>query len=358
MELESLRKEIDCIDAELQNLLNERAEIGKKVAEVKEASENPQYFVPERETQILRNVVDRNQGLFPNESLVQIFREIISATRALEYPARIAILGPEGTFTQYAAQRHFGHSINAVFQTTIDDVFAAVESGRADYGVVPVENSTEGVVANTLDCLLESSLLLCGEIELEIHHALIGTAADISEIQYVNSHSQTIAQCRKWLHRNLPNAELRQFSSNAEAVVAAKKADDSAVAAIAGEVTAQIYDMQIIRKHIQDQTGNSTRFLVIGKTETRSTQHDKTSVLLSKQNEPGSLLKLLEPIARHNISMTKIESRPSRKTTWEYVFFIDFEGHAHDANVAALLAELKSEATLFRLLGSYPTSVK
>ena len=351
--LSGLRGEIDSLDVQIQELITRRAELGKRIAEVKrEGTSNPQYFVPEREAYVLKQVSERNNGPISDESMFAIFREIMSATLAVEQLTRVAILGPEGTFTQQAAIKQFGHSIESVLRPTIEEVFNAVEAERADFGVVPVENAFEGVVNSTLDRIVESNLSLCGEIQLKVHHCLLSTGSELDKIKRVLAHTQAIAQCRRWLDRNMPNAEVETVSSNAEAVVRAK--DDKNLAAIASRTAGQIYNMNLLRSNIEDRVGNTTRFLVIGTIKTKPTGTDKTSILLSQQDRPGALLRLLEPIARHNISMTKIESRPSRKAMWDYVFFIDFEGHADDPAIAALLKELEEEATLFRLLGSYP----
>ena len=355
MDLESLRKEIDAIDSELQNLITKRANLGKQIGTIKSKQANPQYFVPERESKILNKVVERNKkSLLTDNSIVQIFREIISATRALEQPLRIAILGPAGTFTQAAAYRHFGHSFDAVFRPTIGDVFDAVELDKASYGVVPVENSSEGVVNSTLDCLFDSPLQLCGEIEIPVEHALISQTNNLSEIVRVYSHPLALAQCSQWLHRNLPEAELNSVSSNARAVQVIL--DEPEAGAIASETAAEIYGVNVLRSNIEDHANNTTRFLVIGKNATESTGRDKTSILVSKKNEIGSLVDLLEPFARFGVDMFKIESRPSKKEMWEYVFFIDFEGHVSDERVVRLFDELKDRAPLFKLLGSYPRS--
>ncbi len=357
MDLKSLRKEIDAIDVELQNLITRRAGIGKKVAEIKSQQENPQYFVPEREAQILNMVAERNKdGLLSDRSMVHIFREIISATRDLEQPIRIAILGPEGTFTQAAAHRHFGHAFEAVYRDTINDVFDAVEFDKAAYGVVPVENSNQGVVTSTLDRLSDSELKLCGEIEVQVEHALISQADEITQIEKILAHPQALAQCQKWLSRNCPNAKPIKVESNAQAVQ--KIRDSRTSAAIASEAAANIYGVNVLKTNIEDHVGNTTRFLVIGKIAVGPTGQDKTSILVSKKNEIGSLVELLEPFARLGVNMSKIESRPSRKTLWDYVFFIDFEGHESDENVQQLFVELRDKAPLFKLLGSYPRSAR
>ncbi len=354
--LDSLRVEIDQIDIQLQELIVNRVRAGQQIADIKrQQSERPQYFVPEREAQILSGVKARNDDSeVPDEFLVQIFREVISVTRAMEKTIRVAILGPKGTFTSEAAIKHFGRQIDTSFQPTINDVFAAVEASRADFGVVPVENSSEGVVANTLNCIAESPSRLCGEIEMRIHHNLLSSSDDISTIRTVLAHQQGIAQCRRWLARNLPNAKTVTVSSNSEAVLQAR--GDESMAAIASKTAAGLYEMNILREHIEDQSRNTTRFLIIGNIETKPTGNDKTSILISQQNRPGSLIELLKPIAEHNVSMTKIESRPSRLSLWDYVFFIDLEGHEQDKNIVALLRELKELATLFKVLGSYPRS--
>ncbi len=357
MDLASLRKEIDAIDIELQNLITKRARLGVKIGQIKSQQKNPQYFVPERESKILNDVVERNKnGLLSDKDMTQIFREIISATRALEKPIRIAILGPEGTFTQAAAHSHFGHSFNTVFRPTINDVFSAVELENAMYGVVPVENSIEGVVNSTLDRLFDSPLQLCGEIELRVEHALISQADNVSKVKKVLAHPQALAQCRNWLSRNLPDAELVQVSSNAKAVEVISNEMESA--AIASEAAADIYGVSILRSNIEDRVGNTTRFLVIGKITVGPTGNDKTSIMVSKKNEVGSLVELLEPFARLGVNMSKIESRPSGKAMWEYVFFIDFEGHAQDDKIKRLFEELKEKAPLFKLLGSYPRTAR
>ena len=353
MSLKELRNSIDSIDAQLQELIQQRAALGKKVADVKrEQEDNPKFIVFEREAQVLENVRQRNQGDVSDESMERIFREIISTTRALEKRLRIAILGAEGTFTHAAALQQFGREFEAVFRPTIPDVFFSVEARRAQFGVVPVENSNQGIVDSTLDCLLDSSLRLCGEIQLTIHHSLISNASDISKVEWVLAHEQALAQCRKWLSLNMPNARLQPVNSNTDAIIEAR--DTASKAAIASEEAAKLYGVNVLRSNIEDFVANATRFLVIGDATVGSSGQDKTSILMSKKSEPGSLLKLLEPFARHGINMTMIESHPSQKGNWEYVFFVDFDGHADDAAVAALFEELREEAPLFKLLGSYP----
>ena len=349
-----LRDKIDQIDIELQTLINRRIEIGKEIADIKRQSGDlPKFLVPEREAKILRDVARRNVGApLETERMIRIFAELISLTRAAESDIGVALLGPEGTYTQEAAIKHFGHAIEISYQSTILEVFRAVEAGRAEFGVVPVENSSEGIVASTLDCISESSSQICGEIDLKIHHSLLSCGDDLESIETIVAHPQSIGQCRRWIAKNAPHAETKTATSNAEA--ARRIIGDPKAAAIASAAAAEIYDLKVLRANIEDQSGNTTRFLIIGNIETKSTGGDKTSILISRQNRPGSLLELLKPFAEHGISMTKIESRPSRASLWDYVFFIDFEGHTEDDNVVALLQELRSIATLFKLLGSYP----
>ena len=354
MNLDSLREQINAIDAKLQELIEQRAALGKQVAKIKRQQNQPNYVVLEREAQVLKNVKKRHRGEFDQESILRIFGEIISLTRSVEVQLKVSILGPEGTYTHGAALRQFGSEIEAVFRPTIEEVFLAVQAGRAQYGVVPAENSSQGMVDSTLDCLVDSNLHLCGEVKLAVHHALISCAADLSQINTVLAHEQALAQCRKWLGRNLPNATLVPASSNAEAIK--QTCDDPAKAAIASEDAAKLYGVNVLRSNIEDFVTNTTRFLVIGKDELGPTGHDKTCILMSNKSEPGSLLKLLEPFARHEINMTKIESHPNQKGNWQYVFFIDFDGHADDPVVVELFKELRKEAPLFKLLGSYPKS--
>ena len=279
----------------------------------------------------------------------------MSACRALQKPTAVAYLGPSGTFTEAAARCHFGHAVETVPVETIGAVFQEVESCNTDFGVVPIENSTEGVVSHTLDRFVYSPLRICGEVEMRIHHhlmALPGTHMNLTGIRTLFSHQQSLAQCRQWLDRNLPAVERIAVSSNAEA--ARRAARESGTAAIAGEIAARTYGLQVLVENVEDEADNATRFLVIGGHAVPSTGDDKTSLLLSAKNSPGALYRLLEPFARAGISMTRIESRPSRSGAWEYVFFVDIEGHAEDTEVAAALEEIESNAALFKVLGSYP----
>jgi len=353
--LNQLRERIDQLDEQVQSLLTERAKIALEVAATKTQSNDNNFYRAEREAQVLRRVMERNQGPLSDEEIARLFREIMSACLALEKVMNIAYLGPEGTFTQAAALKHFGHSVNTLPLATIGDVFREVESGNVSYGVVPVENSTEGVVSHTLDQFMNSPLHICGEVELRIHHHLLGKGKDTSQVRCIYSHRQSLAQCREWLETNMPGVELRDVNSNAEAArLAAQTAD---TLAIAGETAAEIYGLNVLVRNIEDEPDNTTRFLVIGKRATPPSGNDKTSLLVSTQNKPGALYRVLEPMVKHKISMTRIESRPSRRGMWDYVFFIDCEGHRDDEKVAAALQDLEKESSFLKILGSYPRSV-
>jgi chorismate mutase/prephenate dehydratase len=355
-ELQSIRKEIDHIDDELLELLNRRARCAKKVADIKMAQgEIDCFHRPEREVEVLRRMMDKNEGPLSRQTIGRFFRELMSECLALEKPLGVAFLGPEGTFTQQAAYRHFGHAICATPAASIDDIFKVVESGLCQYGVVPVENSTEGVITHTLDSLLHSPLVITGEVSLRIHHNLMSRQQRLDDITAVYSHQQSLAQCRQWLDRFLPNAQRTAVSSNAEAARLA--AQQEYAAAIAGEVAADLYGLHILERDIEDEPDNTTRFLVIGRIPVGPTGGDKTSLLLTLQNDPGALYGVLEPFARHGISMSKIESRPSRKAAWDYVFFVDVEGHLKDESLAMALKEVAEHVTLLKILGSYPRAI-
>lgn len=354
--LQALRERIDALDGQIQTLISERARCAQQVGAIKQAAgATGNFYRPEREAQVLRRVIEANPGPLSNEEMARLFREIMSACLALEEPLKIAFLGPEGTFTQAAALKHFGKSIHSIPLRAIDEVFREVEAGSADYGVVPVENSTEGVVNHTLDMFLQSPLRICGEVQMRINHHLITRAAALGEIHRIYSHRQSLAQCREWLDLNLPQIEQIEVSSNSEAVLRLQDAEDAA--AIAGQCAADIYQLPTLVRNIEDEPNNTTRFLIIGGQPIAPSGDDKTALLVASLNRPGALFKLLEPLARHNVSMNRIESRPSRRGMWDYVFFIDLDGHAQDAPVAGALAELRDQASLFRVLGSYPKGV-
>jgi len=355
-QLAELRKRIDEIDLSIQSLVSERAECAAKVAEVKQAmGETGHFYRPEREAQVLRAVMQRNTGPLSDESMAGLFREIMAACLALEKPLTVAFLGPEGTYTHAAAVKHFGNLIEPQSVASIEEVFRLVDAEGANFGVVPVENSTEGVVNHTLDLLMNSQLSISGEVELRIRHNLITKEQDLASIERVYSHQQALAQCRLWLDKNLPNAERIAVNSNAEGVLIAKDHEHSA--AIAGAMAAELYDMPILSPDIEDEPHNATRFVVIGKYQAPPSGNDRTSMLVFAHNRPGSLYGLLQPLAARNISMSNIESRPSRSGVWEYVFFIDVDGHREDPLVSEAIREMEESSVMVKVLGSYPRAV-
>lgn len=355
-QLSQLREQIDTIDDQILSLISERAKCAQQVAEAKQAAGETVFYRPEREAQVLRHIMEKNQGPLDNEEMARLFREIMSACLALEQPVKVAFLGPEGTFTQEAALKHFGHSAVTVPMGAIDEVFREVAAGAANYGVVPVENSTEGMINHTLDTFLDSTLNICGEVELRIHHhLLVGPNTHTDHITRIYSHSQSLAQCRQWLDGHYPKAERIAVSSNAEAAKRIKGEWNSA--AIAGDMAAELYDLQKISEKIEDRPDNSTRFLIIGREAIPPSGDDKTSIIVAVRNEPGALHNLLEPFHRIGVDLTRVETRPSRTGKWTYVFFIDFEGHRDDPKVSAVLAEVSSIVADLRVLGSYPKAV-
>ncbi len=355
LKLRELRAKIDALDEKLQDLISRRARLALDVAKVKQRSGQDNFYRPEREAEVLNKALARNAGPLSDESLARLFREIMSACLALEARLKVAFLGPEGTFTQEATLKHFGHFVDTVPLGAIDEVFREVESGNVRFGVVPVENSTEGVINHTLDMFLNSALKICGEVELRIHHHLLGKGADMKRARRVVSHAQSLAQCREWLDARLPGIERVAVASNAEAARLA--AQEPATLAIAGDQAARLYGLNTLAANIEDRPDNTTRFLVIGNLETKPSGNDKTSLLVSGKNRPGSLAKLLAPLARNKINMTRVESRPSRQSVWEYVFFVDIDGHVRDQKLRKALAELEREAAFIKWLGSYPKAV-
>lgn len=356
-ELDAVRQRIDTIDQELLRLISERARCAQQVAHIKTGTDghSAQFYRPEREVAVLRRIKDANPGPLDGEEVARLFREIMSACLALERPLNAAFLGPEGTFTQAAAIKHFGHSVVTHAMATIDEIFREVEAGACDFGVVPVENSTEGVVSHTLDLFMSSPLRITGEVTLRIHHHLMSQEADLGAIRTIYSHQQSLAQCRGWLDRYLPHAERVAVGSNADAARTAMS--EPGAAAVAGVQAAEIYGLTVLAERIEDDPGNTTRFLVIGKQDSPPSGQDKTSLLLSCRNQAGGLHALLMPLAAHGVSMTRIESRPSRRGIWDYVFFIDILGHRQDLPVAAALEHLQKDSALFKVLGSYPLAV-
>lgn len=349
--LAPLRAQIDAIDQELLELISKRAKAAQEVGHIKNESSAP-IFRPERENQVIQNVLQKNPGPLLADGLASIWREIMSACRALESMQTIAYLGPTGTFSEQAAHQFFGQSISGLPCVSLDEVFKAVEKGAATFGVVPVENSSEGAVSRTLDLLLESPLQISGEVVLPIRHHLLTKHGNLDGVKTVCAHAQALAQCQQWLSVHAPQLQRQAVSSNAEAARMASK--DSSIAAIAGEPAQLAYGLQIVSAQIQDDPNNRTRFVVIGQYACQPCGQDQTSLVLSVANQPGAVHHLLGPLAKHGVSMTRFESRPARKGSWEYHFYIDIEGHTSDAKVATAIAELKTIAAFYKNLGSYP----
>ena len=355
-QLAEVRERIDAVDRQLRALLNERAAHSQAVARIKaeaNTTDAPVYYRPEREAQILARLRQENEGPLPDAHIERLFREIISCCLSLEQPLTIAHLGPTGTYTEAAAIKQFGHFAKMRALPSVADVFREVEAGTAHYGVVAVENSTEGMVKHTLDCFMTSGLRICAEVELPIHHALLlRHGEDAGALNEICAHEQALAQCRQWLDGHFPGLARRPVASNGEAARLA--AETSGMAAIASEAAADRYGLAVLYANIEDQPNNKTRFFVIGDQAVTPSGADRTSIMVSTRNEPGALYKVLEPFHRHRISLTRIESRPSKVSSWSYVFFIDFEGHRDDAPIAQVLAELAGVATDLKNLGSYP----
>jgi chorismate mutase / prephenate dehydratase len=359
-DLEKLRREIDRLDDELLRLLNQRAALAQQVGALKNGA--PAYR-PEREAEVLRRVAQSGAGPLSAQRIAAVFREIISACRALEEPLRVTYLGPEGTFSEQAVRRHFGAAVDALACASVDEAFRRCESGAAQFTVVPVENSTEGVVGRTLDLLLTTPLTICGEVELRVQQNLLAKGdakpGDLKGIRRIYSHAQSLAQCAGWLAQHLPGVDKVPVASNAEAAQRASR--EEGAAAIAGEAAAERYGLAVLARTIEDAPNNTTRFLVLGNVAAAPSGRDRTSLVMSAENKPGAVHALLTPLARHGVSMTRIESRPSRQglrsSLWEYVFFIDVEGHQRDAALAQALAELKDKAPFLKVLGSYPAVV-
>ncbi|MDH3848673.1 MAG: prephenate dehydratase [Gammaproteobacteria bacterium] len=358
-DLASMRGRIDEIDERIQSLINERARFAQQVGVSKgELASAVDYYRPEREAEVLRKIQARNKGPIRDEEMLRLFREIMSACLAQQEPLKVGFLGPEGTFTQTAVFKHFGHSVRALPFHTIDEIFHEVESGIADFGVVPIENSTEGSVNYTLDMFLTSPLKIAGEIELRIEQHLLGSETGLDKIERICAHEQSLAQCRGWLREFLPHVELIGMSSNAAGARRAR--DEAGTAAIGPAVAADVYDLQVLVSNIEDREDNATRFLVIGRKLLAASGDDKTTILVSTSDTAGGagvLHQLLQPLANHDVSMTRIESRPSRRRNWDYVFFIDIDGHAEESPAREALAELQERSSLFRVLGAYPRAV-
>lgn len=349
--LNELRARIDGIDNSLLRLLSERAEVAQQVGRAKNGD---RIYRPEREAQILQRVLTANPGPLSVESVERLFREIMSSCRALEQNLRVAYLGPAGTFSQAAVYKQFGHEVDALHEADIDACFRAVETGRADFAVVPVENSTEGAVSRTLDLIVSSPLKTCGEIMLPIHQNLMRKGTGLEGIQRVYGHEQSLAQCQNWLSRHLPKAELISVASNSEGALRA--ASEPEAATLGSEVAAELYGLSIIEPRAEDEASNTTRFLVLGVSDAAPSGRDKTSLVLGAPNQPGAIVKLLQPLADAGISMSKLESRPARSANWEYVFFVVCEGHREDSRLATTLAEVGRHAAFLKILGSYPAA--
>lgn len=353
-----IRDQIDSIDGELLRLISERAHCAEEVAKIKRAASEDggvDFYRPEREAQVLRRVMEENVGPLDAETMTRLFREIMSACLALECRQRVAFLGPEGTYTHGAVLKHFGRDVDLAPMTSLADVFREVEAGDCQFGVVPIENSSEGMVSHTLDQFVQSPLKVGGEILMRVHHHFLSKTIRLEDIKTVYAHQQALAQCRRWLDSSLPHADRVSLSSNAEA---AKRASETpSTAAIASDTAADLYGLSILQRNIEDHPDNTTRFLVIGRKDVAPSGDDKTSLLVSTPNRPGALHRLLTPLALNDVSMTRIESRPSRCVNWEYVYFLDIEGHAQDERVKRALAGLRQEADLFRILGAYPRAV-
>ncbi len=354
-EIEKLRNRIDKLDNEVLLLINKRVGLAKTIGMAKKQSDNKTIYRPDREAQIIKSLIGINEGPLSATQVQNIFREIISISRAAEAPLQISFLGPEGTYSELAVRKHFGTEVNQIFCTTIEEVFSAVEKDQAKIGVVPVENSTEGGVSNTLNCLITTTLSIVGEVVLRIDHALLGRSSSINDVDTVFAHQQALAQCSHWLNHHAPQAHRIAVSSNAEAARRVGTTNNSA--AIASEAAAEIYGLPIIAQNIQDENQNSTRFLIISKEQVESSSSDKISLLLSSHNQAGSLHRLLAPLSDNGISMTRIESRPSRVGLWEYIFFIDIDGKLSDVNVGIALDTIEKEAALFKILGCYPRAI-
>ncbi|NOT16031.1 MAG: prephenate dehydratase [Methylotenera sp.] len=356
-QLKQHRDQIDAIDEQVLKLVNARAKLARDIGSLKE---DGVIYRPEREAQVLRRLQANNTGPLSDEAVSNIFRSVMSNCRALEKAISIAFLGPLGTYSEEAALKQFGLGCGAVVCGSIDEVFRTIEAGQADYGVVPVENSTEGAIGLTLDLLLASPLKICGEVTLPIHHCLLSQQTDIKQISHIFSHTQSLAQCHEWLNKNLPRTEREAVTSNARAAQMVHDlvtAENTFAAAIASKRAAELFGLNILAENIEDDPNNTTRFLVLGKHDVAPSGKDKTSLVMATKNAPGAMVSLLAPFAEHGVSMTKFESRPSKTGVWEYVFFVDIEGHHQALPVKAALEAIAEHAAFVKVLGSYPIAV-
>ena len=354
--LGQVRERIDSIDRQIQELISERANWAREVAKVKgEGLSAIDYYRPEREAHVLRMVVDRNRGPLSDTEMVRLFREIMSSCLAQEDPLKIGFLGPEGTFSEQAVRKHFGHAAYGLPLGSIEEVFQEVAAGHADFGVVPVENSGQGMIQVTLDMFLTSDATICGEVELRVHQCLHSLGGRLEDIKRVYAHAQSLQQCKTWLKLNLPGVDTEAVGSNAEAARLARHADDAA--AIAGESAGKVYGLKTIARGIEDRADNTTRFLVIGRSLFPPSGNDRTSLLVTVNDKPGALYDVLSPFARHGISLNRIESRPAHTGRWQYAFFIDVSGHIQDQALQAAVGEIGGSAAKLRVLGSYPVAL-
>lgn len=358
-QLDGIRRRIDEIDGKLLALISDRAKCAQEVAEIKLAAareaggEIPIFYRPEREAQVLRAIQEKNPGPLPSDYVAKIFREIMSSCLALEQPLSVAYLGPVGTYSQAAVRKHFGQSAIPEAVSSIPSVFRMVEDRKCDFGIVPVENSTEGMVGQTLDCFLESPLQIIGEVELPVVHHLLGSAESKGQpVALICGHEQALAQCRGWLDRHYPNTPREAVSSNGAAAQRAQS--DVGVLAIAGELAAEIYGLAKVAEAIQDSAYNTTRFWVLSRESVPASGEDKTSLMVSSRNRPGALLSLLRPFEERGVSLTRIDSRPSKTEKWTYVFYIEFEGHLNDPKSQEILSDLEEHSIMLKRLGSYP----
>ncbi|MBL6749405.1 MAG: prephenate dehydratase [Nevskia sp.] len=357
-DLGKARQQIDALDEQIQALISQRALVAQHIRDIKaQSGATGDHYRPAREAEVLKRTIARNRGPLADETMARLMREIMSACLALESPLSVAYLGPEGTYTQAAVYKHFGHQVAARAVTAIDEIFRDVESGVAAYGVVPIENSTEGVVSSTLDLLANTPLSICGEVWLPVHHQLLSRHQRLDEVQVVFSHPQSFAQCRHWLDTKLPGVAREPLPSNGAA--AKRVAETGLGAAIASAAAGELYGLRVLAANVEDDPNNTTRFLVIGRQNPEPTGADRTSLVCSAKSggEAGALFRLLEPFASARINLSKIESRPSRRGLWDYNFFLDLEGHRADPAVAAALDEVRARAAFFKVLGSYPRAV-
>jgi chorismate mutase / prephenate dehydratase len=353
-DVDRYRQQIDLIDEQILKLLNKRAKLAITIGKLKKDSQS-QIHAPNREREIYARLEQLNPGPFPSDAIRHVFREIISASLALEQPLKVAFLGPPATFTHMACMQQFGLSAMYVPVDSIKEVFNEVERGRADYGVVPIENSTEGVVNHTLDMFVDSSLKIIGEVLQEVSHHLLSKTGRLEDIKKIYSHPHAIAQCKTWLENNLPQIPLFETYSTAKAAELCQ--EDPSVGAIASEVAGKIYGLRVVKRRIEDNINNFTRFLVIAQKSPPSTGKDKTSIMFSIKDRVGALHDMLRPFSKHSINLTKIESRPSKKKAWEYIFYVDMEGHQDNSKVQRALEDLKPQCLFLKVLGSYPAAV-